>query len=196
MSTSYESTGRTRQKARTRAALVAATRELLAEDGTPTVEQAADRAGISRTTAYRYFANRGELLAATYPDMERASLVDADAPADPSERFDSIVERYVSHVIEYEPELRAQLRLALSPDIRGDAELPLRRGRAITWFDDAVAPFRLQPSEARRLAIAIRAACGVEALVWMTDIAGLSRPEAAAMMRSTARALLDAALRG
>src|SRR4051794_3576256 len=42
MSTSYQTTGRTRQKARTRAALVAATRELLAEEVTPTVEQAAD----------------------------------------------------------------------------------------------------------------------------------------------------------
>ena len=36
----------------------------------------------------------------------------------------------------------------------------------------------------------------VEALVWMTDIAGLSRREAATTMRSSARALLDATLRG
>lgn len=196
MSTSYESTGRTRQKARTRAALVAATRELLAADAAPTVEQAADHAGISRTTAYRYFANRGELLAATYPDVERASLLDADAPADPRKRFDLILDRYVEHVIEYEPELRAQLRLALSPELRGDAELPLRSGRALVWLEDAIAPFGLTRAAARRLAIAIRAATGVEALVWMTDVAGLSRGEAGEMMRSTARALLDAAVRG
>jgi AcrR family transcriptional regulator len=195
MSTSYEATGRTRQKARTRSALVAATRKLLAEGTMPTVEQAADRAAISRTTAYRYFANRGELLAATYPDIERASLLGADAPADRQERFDAIVRRFVDHVIEYEPELRAQLRLALGPDLRGDAELPLRRGRAITWLEDALAPFELPRRDARRLAIAIRAAAGVEALVWMTDIAGLSRREAAATMRSSARALLEAALR-
>jgi AcrR family transcriptional regulator len=194
-STSYESTGRTRQKARTRAALIGATRELLAEGSTPTVEQAADRAGISRTTAYRYFANRGELLAATYPDMERSSLLGADVPADREERFELIVKRLVEHVVEYEPELRAQLRLALTPDLRGDAELPLRRGRAIAWLEDALTPFGLPARESRRLAIAIRATSGVEALVWMTDIAGLSRKEAATTMRSSARALLDAALR-
>jgi AcrR family transcriptional regulator len=195
MSMSYESTGRTRQKARTRSALVGATRELLAEGTTPTVEQAADRAGISRTTAYRYFTHRGELLGATYPDIERTSLVGADAPADPHERFDLTIERFVDHVIDYEPELRAQLRLALAPELRGHADLPLRQGRAITWLADALTPFDLPPKAARRLAIAIRAASGIEALVWMTDIAGLSRHEAAATMRSSARALLDAALR-
>ena len=196
MSTSYESTGRTRQKARTRAALIAATRELLAEGITPTVEQAADRAAISRTTAYRYFANRGELLAATYPVMQRASLLGDDAPADGRERFDAVVAAFTDHVIEYEPELRAQLRLALSPDLHGGVDLPLRGGRAIAWLEEALAPFELSAKEKRRLAIAIRAASGIETLVWMTDVAGLSRPEAAAMMRSTARALLDAALRG
>jgi AcrR family transcriptional regulator len=195
MSTSYEATGRTRQKARTRSALIEATRELLAAGTTPTVEQAADRAGISRTTAYRYFTNRGELLAATYPDIERGSLLGTDAPADPHERFDAIVDLFVRHVVEFEPELRAQLRLALSPELRGDAELPLRSGRAIVWLEDALAPFGLPARKSRRLAIAIRAAAGIETLVWMTDIAGLSRREAASTMRTTARALLDAALR-
>jgi AcrR family transcriptional regulator len=195
MSTSYESTGRTRQKARTRSALVAATRELLAEGTTPTVEQAADRAGISRTTAYRYFTNRGELLAATYPDIERSSLLGDDAPADPHERFDAIVRRFVDSIVDYEPELRAQLRLALTPELHGAVDLPLRRGRAIAWLEDAIAPFGLPAKEARRLAIAIRAATGIEVLVWMTDIAGLSREDATATMRSSARTLLEAGLR-
>ena len=61
MAIPYESTGRTRQKARTRAAMVAATRELLAEGVAPTVEQAAERAAVSRTTAYRYFPNQRAL---------------------------------------------------------------------------------------------------------------------------------------
>jgi hypothetical protein len=52
MSIPYEQTGRTNQKARTRAALLDATRALLAEGVSPTVEQAADRAAISRTSAH------------------------------------------------------------------------------------------------------------------------------------------------
>ena len=57
MSTSYELAGRTRQKQRTRIALVAAARDLVAEGVTPTVEATAERAAISRTTAHRHLAN-------------------------------------------------------------------------------------------------------------------------------------------
>jgi hypothetical protein len=45
-----------------------------------------------------------------------------------------------------------------------------------------------------RLALAIRAAIGIEALVWLTDVGGLSRAEAVATMRWSARALLRATL--
>ena len=56
MSVPYEMTGRARQKQRTRAALVASTRALLAQGATPTVEESADASGISRTTAYEHWA--------------------------------------------------------------------------------------------------------------------------------------------
>jgi len=46
----------------------------------------------------------------------------------------------------------------------------------------------------RRLATAIRAATGIEAFVWMVDVARLPREEAASTMRWTARALLRSAL--
>ena len=66
MSTPYEATGRTEQKRRTRDVLVAAARDLVASGITPTVEQAAAAAVISRPTAYRYFPNQRTLLAAAY----------------------------------------------------------------------------------------------------------------------------------
>ena len=58
----YEQVGRVRQKQRTREALISAARELVADGATPTVEDAASQAGISRTTAYRYFPNQATLL--------------------------------------------------------------------------------------------------------------------------------------
>src|SRR5918999_5127246 len=106
MSIPYEQTGRTNQKARTRAALLDAARELLAEGVNPTVEQAADRAAISRTTAYRYFANRRALLTAVYPEIATTSLLDADAPAAPAARLDLMLERFTRHLLEHEPALR------------------------------------------------------------------------------------------
>ena len=76
--------------------------------------------------------------------------------------------------LDWEPQLRTSLRLSLEPG----AEQPvLRQGRAIGWIEDALAPLRTtHPAvDAHRLAVAIRAATGIEALVWLTDIAGLSR---------------------
>ena len=192
MSIPYERTGRTSQKTRTRAALIAAARELLTEGVTPTVEQAAARAAISRSTAYRYFPNRRDLLTAVYPEMEARSLLDDDAPADPSARLDFVLERYSRHLLEHEHALRAQLRLSLEPGAVQSTRLPFRQGRAIGWIEDALAPLngRMSAADLRRLVLAIRTTVGIEALVWLTDVAGLSREEASELMRSSAHSLL------
>ena len=196
MSIPYELGGRTQQKARTRAAMVAATRQALAEGLTPTVEQAAERAQVSRTTAYRYFPNQRALLIASYPELDAASLLRADAPADAATRLELVTEQIAGQVIEYEAELRAMLRLSLESPPPDQAALPLRRGRAIGWIEDALSPLRerLTAAELHRLALAIRATLGIESLVWLTDVAELSRDGAVELMRSSARALLRSAL--
>jgi AcrR family transcriptional regulator len=185
-----------RQKARTRTALLQATRDLLAEGATPTVEQAADRAEVSRTTAYRYFPNRQALLRAVYPDITVSSFLGDDPPDDPAERIELVTARFGRHLLEYEPELRMQLRLGLESGPAGEGRLPLRQGRGIGWFEDALAPLRDRMTDAqlRRLALAIRATTGIEALVWLTDIAGLSRDGAIEIMRSSARTLARSAI--
>jgi AcrR family transcriptional regulator len=194
MHVSYERTGRTQQKARTRAALLEAARDLLTEGRTPTVEEAAETAGISRATAYRYFANQRALLVATHPEIEATALLDEDPPAEPEERLDRTIRELIRLTIETEPELRTMLRLSLEPGPKED--LLLRQGRAIGWIEEALAPLRgrLSPSKLRRLILAIRSGCGIEALVWLTDIARLSRQQAAELMRWSALALLRAAL--
>lgn len=196
MSIPYELTGRREQKARTRAALIAAARELLGAGTTPTVEQAAGAASISRTTAYRYFPSQRALLLAAHPELETPSLLAEGAPEDPEERFELTVAELARLTVEIEPELRAMLRLSLEPDAADRKELVLRQGRAIGWIEDALAPLRGRLPEAalRRVALAARAACGIEALVWLTDVAGLSREEAVEVMCWSARALLRAAL--
>jgi AcrR family transcriptional regulator len=79
----YERTGRVSQKARTREALIAGARSLLAQGVTPTMEGAAAAASISRTTAYRYFPSLRDLLVAAYPHIDQESLLGPDPPADP-----------------------------------------------------------------------------------------------------------------
>lgn len=177
-------------------ALLDAARQLLAEGAMPTVEQAADRAQVSRTTAYRYFPNQRSLIVATYPELESPSLLEDDPPLDATTRLELVLERFTDQVVAHEPELRAQLRLSLDPQGGTRETLVLRQGRAITWIEDALEPLRgqLPRHELRTLALAIRATTGIEALVWLTDVGGVSRDEAVEIMRSSARTLLRSAV--
>jgi AcrR family transcriptional regulator len=196
MSIPYELAGRTHQKQRTRQALVAAAREMVVQGATPTVDAVAAKASISRTTAYRYFPNQRSLLLSAHPEIEARSLLPENPPKDPEARLDVVIQTFLRLIVDTEPQQRTMLRLSLEPDPSLRGELPLRQGRAIGWITEALAPLRDRMSEAqlRRLAVSIRSTAGVEALVWLTDIAGLSREEAVQVMRQSARALLRSAL--
>jgi AcrR family transcriptional regulator len=191
-----EMTGRWRQKQRTRQALVDAARALVTSGTAPTVENAAERAGISRTTAYRYFSTQRSLLVAAHPETATRSLLPPDVPDDPAERLRLVVERFTQLISDTEQQQRTMLRLSLEAPQGDDAELPLRQGRAIGWIEEALEPLRgrLSDDEVHRLTLAVRSATGIEALVWLTDIGGLSREDAVALMRWSAQALLYAAL--
>lgn len=195
MSIPYERSGRTRQKGRTRDALVAATRTLIAEGRVPTVEDAAAKAEISRTTAYRYFTNQRALLISAHPEIDRASLLGENPARDPEARLKDAIAEFLRMTVETEPQLRMALRLSLDSG-SGQQEAVLRSGRAIIWLEDALSPLRGQMSKAalRRLVCAIRSAAGIEALVWLTDVGHMSRAEAVQTMSWSADALLQAAL--
>jgi AcrR family transcriptional regulator len=194
MAVPYEVTGRRNQKTRTRTALVAATRTLLGQGIVPTVEDAASAADISRTTAYRYFPNQRALLSAVRPEIEQTSLLPSPAPTDPTVRLELVMEECIRISLEWEPELRTSLRLSLE---QGDERPVLRGGRAIDWITDALSPLsHTHPDiDIDRLAIAIRSATGIESLIWLVDVAGLSRNDAADILRHNASALLTDALR-
>ncbi|MDQ6848371.1 MAG: TetR family transcriptional regulator, partial [Candidatus Dormibacteraeota bacterium] len=196
MSIPYESLGRTRQKIRTRSALIAVARDLVAQGVTPTVEEAAAAAEISRTTAYRYFPNQRALLLAAHPEIQASSLLPPDAPQDPAARLELVLKAYTRLVADTEPQLRTMLRLSLEPGASDHALGLLRRGRAIGWIEDALSPLagQITPQQLRRLVLAIRSVAGIEARVWLTDVAGLSSDDAMDLMRWSARAMYRSAL--
>jgi AcrR family transcriptional regulator len=181
---------------RTRQALVDAARALIISGVTPTVEDAAAAASIARTTAYRYFPNQSDLLVAAYPEIDLRSLLGDHPPEAVEARLDAVVGDYLRMTIDNEAALRAALRLSLDPQGTYREKLLLRQGRVITWLKDALEPLRGRLSEQaiERLAYAIRAAVGIEALIWLCDIAGLSRDEAKDLLMWSARALLRSAL--
>ena len=187
----YEAHGRTAQKARTRELLVRTVGELIARGRTPTVDDVAAASGVSRTTAYRYFPSQQALLLAAFPETEQTSVVDPSV-TDVRERLAAALDEQFRILRAWEPQLRASLRASLDPG----ADRPvLRGGRAIGWFEDALAPLA-GTHDVRALAIAIRATAGIEPFVWLTDVAGLSADDAVATMRRTATTVLEAALAG
>jgi AcrR family transcriptional regulator len=196
MSIPYEQNGRSAQKRRTREALIGAARDLVANGEAPTVEGAAEAASISRTTAYRYFPNQRALLAAAHPETAALSLLPDDSPRDVASRLDLVVDGFTRMIVDTEAQQRTMLRLSLEADPAERAQLPLRQGRAIVWIEEALAPLHTKMSDAEihRLAIAVRSATGIEALAWLTDVAGLTRDEATDLMCWSAQALLQRAL--
>jgi AcrR family transcriptional regulator len=195
MSTPYEIGGRSAQKARTRDALVAAARDLVAAGVTPTVEDAAAAASISRTTAYRYFPNKRALLLAAHPEIAATSMLPANPPADPAARLDAVVANFSAMILDTEAQQRTMLRLSLEADAAERGALPLRQGRAIAWIAEALDGVRndLSDEQFRQLVLSIRATVGIEAIVWLVDVAGLSRNDAVALTRWSAQALLQRA---
>ncbi len=99
----------------------------------------------------------------------------------------------ISRVQENEPQQRAMLRLSLG---EVPHELPLRQGRAIPWFIEALEPMAESIGEegVRRLALAFRAACGIETRVWLSDVAGLAPAEVSALQQWMVDALVRQAL--
>lgn len=191
----YMDVGRTGQKRRTWDALVAAARQLVGDGATPTVDEAALAAGVARSTAYRYFPSQRELLAAAHPETARTSMLPDNPPEGVAERLDAVVVEFTSMIIETEAQQRTMLRLSLQPADE-PRSLPLRQGRAIGWITEALAPLQaeLTDDEIHQLVLAIRSAIGIESLVWLTDIGGLTREGAVESMRWSAKALLNQAL--
>ncbi|RNL81186.1 TetR/AcrR family transcriptional regulator [Nocardioides marmorisolisilvae] len=192
MSTGYVESGRSGQKRRTRDHLLAAARALINSGDTPTVEEVAEAAGISRTTAYRYFPSRTELLAAAFPETQTTSALPDPPPEAVDDRVAAVADYVIERIRDTEPQQRAMLRLSLGDQPH---ELPLRQGRVIPWFAEALAPLRASLDEAtvQRLAVALRAVCGIETRVWLSDIAGLAPDEVGVLQRWMIDALIERA---
>ena len=169
---------------------MASTRTLLATGVVPSVAQAADAASVSRATAYRYFPSQEALVAAAHPQIEAASILPPDAPTTLPGRLDAMLDEHFRILLDWEPQLRAALAVALGPTER---TLPVRTGRAISWFEDALSPLAESRPELglRSLAIRLRSACGIESYIWLVDVAGLTTGDALDAMRANAHAIVS-----
>lgn len=192
---------RENQKARTRAALVDAAAELLRETGAPTVPEAAERARVSRATAYRYFPTQDALL------MEVAMIGPAVAPVeemlaeldsvDVEVRLTRLLDTLNAIMVAEEARGRAALRVYLDTWLRSDDAPLLREGRRMRWLDTVLEPARDQLSDAdyERLRAALALTMSMDAIVVMRDVCHIENDaELLQVLRWAATAILRAGL--
>jgi len=190
---------RENQRLRTRKDLLDAAARLMREGRQPSFEEVAEAALVSRATAYRYFSGRDALLreAALHvvvPTPE--ALFATDDSDDPVARLEKVDAALFAMLRENEPAMRALLAASLQPASEGEA--PRRQNRRARLIATALEPARdrFRPAALERLSHALVPLLGVEALVALKDVAGLSDAEADEVRRWAIRALVEAALRG
>lgn len=188
---------------RTRRDLLAAARELLAEGLPLTVPGVAERAGVSRATAYRYFAsNDAVALNATLPPPGDP-FGDSDWPyAKPrpdqglADRVATLVRGMAEWAFDHERELRTVLALSLQPDAEERGFVRGGKLGRFEWIDTALSdlPASVPRAERRKLRTALLPLFGADAIIWTVDVAGLDRKQAVDQLVWTAHALVQSVL--
>jgi AcrR family transcriptional regulator len=190
---------RTNQRMRTRKDLLRAAADLLREGRSPSMEEIADKALVSRATAYRYFPSLDALLIEAPLDGEvpvGASLFADDTNHDPEDRIDRA--EAALHALTYRNERQFRLLLGQSlltsaPD--GVAH-PRRQNRRTELIEAALAPVRhrMDRRTYARLCASLALVFGIESMVVLRDVVPVTEKKARDIKSWAVRALVRAAL--
>ena len=187
-------------RARTRKLMLDAAIELMQSGLTPSVNGVASVAGVSRATAYRYFASEAELVHAVVDEALGPILDWAPTGASVADRVADLLATAIPRIDEFEATFKASLRLSLEQWAKRragtlGAEPLFTRGHRIDLMMNATAPMAgaVTPAQHLRLAQALSLVYGVEVLNVLKDIWGLSVTEAQGVAQWAAAALIKAA---
>jgi AcrR family transcriptional regulator len=197
MTTADPRGGRVNQKARTRTAIVEATRGLIQAGAEITMPAVARAALVSEATAYRYFPDLMSLLreamASIWPSPEEALAQVADSP-DPVERVAAAAEVLLRRVLAAQGAVRAMIAASIQrPELAAG-----RPGYRFGLIDYALAPLAgtlgaADPERLARLKTELAIVVSAEALFTLTDLCGLAPDAAIASAVAAARTLTAAA---
>ncbi len=196
-----EMTGLTGASARTRDLMVRTAVGLMQHGQTPSVSEAAEAAGVSRATAYRYFATQSALVEAVVDHALGPILQWDSASTDAGERVQDLLASSNHRIVEFEATFKAALGLSLQQwaQQRSGTRMSgpqFRRGHRIALIEKALAPLHDQLSDAEfsRLAKSLSLIFGLEVILVLKDIWKIDVDEMHDVATWTARALVRAAL--
>jgi AcrR family transcriptional regulator len=167
------------------------------------VTRAAEAAGVSRATAYRYFPTQEALLvevaeispavAATEAALEDLQTDDVDQRV--LYLLDALNPIALAEETHFRRALWVYLDTWLRNDAAGEGRPPVREGRRMRWLDVALEPLGdLSDNRKRRVRAALALTLGIDSLVVLKDVCELDDDEALEVLRWTAAAILRAAL--
>jgi AcrR family transcriptional regulator len=189
-------TARSNQRLRTRKDLLAAAARLMRSGRSPSLEEVAEEALVSRATAYRHFSSIEALLVeasldVAFPDIDELFR---DAGCDALARVrlaDDAVEQMIAA---NEPALRTMLAYSLRQNASDGAAV--RQNRRTPLIEAALAPLRARLDRVAfdRLVMALALIIGTEAMLVFKDVLGADDATAADVRRWAIRALVDTAV--
>ncbi len=177
--------------ARTHALMVETANRMMREGLSPSVSEVAEVAGVSRSTAYRYFPTRADMLRAVVAEA-LGPILDWEDYLNGSDRVASLFNTAFPRLFEHEATFRSALRQSLETD---GADATLGRGHRRELLSSAIRDLDLPEPERKRLIRALSLAFGIEAMVVLKDIWGLSDGDAQETALWAAKAMIDAARR-
>ncbi|MGL6245951.1 TetR/AcrR family transcriptional regulator [Pseudomonas sp.] len=190
--------GRDNQKRRTRQALIDAAIALRDEGHNPTVAQVAERAMVSRATAYRYFPSTEALISETAADRDLPPLESIWQPGDDPVKGMGLAANALNKLlIDDEVGLHVMERSFMTVWLENEShETPLRPGRRMSYIEPIVDSLKdvLSPRARKRLKQALSIVMGTEALIAVRDISRASVEESLDAAAWAARALVRQAL--
>jgi len=186
-------------RARTLRLMVETASQMMQQGGSPSVSEVAEAAGVSRSTAYRYFPTQSVMVQAVVVEALGPILSWEPSTTDPEALIESLFQSSFPRILANEAIFRAALRQSLETD--GDApqdgdDGSFGRGhridllkRALTGLNDV-----LSEPQITRLAQALSMAFGVESTIVLKDIWGLNNEGVQSVTLWAARAMIRAAL--
>jgi len=187
--------------ARTRDLMVRTAVSLMQNGQTPSVSEAAEAAGVSRATAYRYFPTQSALVEAVVDHALGPILEWDSALPDAADRVQDLLASSNDRIVEFEATFKAALGLSLQQwALHRAGTAPtgpqFRRGHRIELLEKALSPLRdrLTDAEFARLAQALSLTFGLEVLLVLKDIWKVGVDDMQDVALWTARALVRTAL--
>ena len=165
----------------------------------PSLEEVAEKARVSRATAYRYFSNVEALVAEAPLDHKVPSPEDLfceDASKDPVERLDRADAALDEMIRANEPQLRVMLARTLEAKRSAADRNPVRQNRRTPLVEAALAPARHRFGQESydNLVAALALVLGTESMVVARDVLGIDFDRMRAVKSWAIRALVAAAL--